>query len=245
MTEEMTQLTYLKDEINKGLTIHDFEPLIRNWYSELDPEIQDELIALEFDPDNYDFLTEKKFQQYYKSLENYGYHNLHLLNDYDFQSPAVTKSNAEILKKAWLIHFSESDYDICYDGFKVGLPLEQKEGKLSHFKNRKDYGWNFAYFHADLHEFDVRKRMRNYGEQINVFQANCVRFHHDADMEYQVMFLGQYVKRTYCIYDYDGQFYIKKDTKKDSVEVEFDSFREAVNFIINYKYRYKIWGYKR
>ena len=87
--------------------------------------------------------------------------------------------------------------------------------------------------------------MRNYGEQINVFQANCVRFHHDADMEYQVMFLGEYVKRTYCIYDYDGQFYIKKETKKDSVEVEFDSFGEAVKFIINYKYRYKILGYKR
>lgn len=245
MTEEMTQLTYLKEEINAGITIHDFEPLIRNWYSELDPEIQDELIALEFDPDNYGFLTEKKFQPYYKSLENYGYHNLHLLNDYDFQSPAVTKSNAEILKKAWLIHFSESDYDICYDGFKVGLPLEQKEGKLSDYKDRKEYGWNFAYFNSDLHEFDVRKRMRNYGEQINVFQANCVRFHHDADMEYQVMFLGEYVKRTYCIYDYDGQFYIKKDTKKDNIEIAFDSFKEAVKFIINYKYRYKILGYKR
>lgn len=241
----MRHLQQLKEEINAGITIYDFEPLIRSWYSELDPEIQDKLIALEFDPDDYDFLTEKKFEPYYKSLENYGYHNIHLLSDYDFQSPALTKSNAEILKKAWLINFSDPDHSICDDGFKVGLPLEQKEGKLSHFKNRKEYGWNFAYLYNDLSEFDVRKRMRNYGSQINLFQANCVRFHHDGDMEYQTMFLGEYVKRTYCIYDYNSTFYIKKDTKKDSVEIEFDSFNEAVSFIINYRYRYKIWGYKR
>jgi len=64
-------------------------------------------------------------------------------------------------------------------------------------------------------------------------------------MEYQAMFLGEYVKRTYCVYDYDGQFYIKKETKKDDLEITFDLFEEAVSFIINYKYRYKISGYKR
>lgn len=45
-------------------------------------------------------------------------------------------------------------------------------------------------------------------------QSNCPDFIMMQTWEYQVMFLGEYVKRTYCIYDYDGQFYIKKDTKK-------------------------------
>ena len=250
-SSELQELKYLEEEINAGLSIYDFEPLIPKWYESLDAEKQDELLILGFDPeDYYDFLSDKKYEPFYKIFENYGHHNIYDLqvhNEYfGTGSAALTKRNATLLKKQWLVNFSKSDFAICQDGFSVGLALEEREGKLTNRKYKEEkYGWNFAYKWGTIHSNDLPKILRSYGEKVNLFVANCVQFYNDGDQEYQVMFLGEYVKRTYCItYSY-GTFAIEIYNKGSIKEIVFDELTEAVDFIQNYKYKYKIYGFKK
>lgn len=248
------QLKSLVDEINSELSIWDLYPVLGDWFDQLDTEAQKELISLGFDYREQDnFANGKYFQKFHKDFREYADNNMEkVYNFYHIygEGPAnLDKGSAKLIKNEWLVNFSHKKFSNCQNGFTVGLPFDYKEGKLTNMnESLNEPGWNFAYeasYRPLKNNRFIQQRVNNYGPSISLFRSNGVSFEHYGDRERQVMFLGEYVRRIYCVTyeEWSGNFSIEITSGKNTKEVEFSSLEEVADFIDGYYKKSNISGY--
>lgn len=247
------ELQRLCDEINSEPNIRDIIFLANNWFDQLPKNHQRRLLYLGFDRKIPELLIDLgTMEEYHEDFLDYALKNIIKLYDHqDFGKKAawITKEDASIIpSKTWLVNFSNSAYDVLSKGFYTGIGLSENEGKLSSFTEVKEgYGWNFAYALSDIKEFDIYQLTKDFGEEISLFKSSGVRFYHKIDREYQVMFLGEKVKRIYSVFyssDWDT-FSIEMNDGVTPGWSGMKSLDRVAEWIDNSKDKSKILGYTR
>jgi hypothetical protein len=92
----------------------------------------------------------------------------------------------------WLIHFSDTAYDIAYEGFCRGVPSVNKLGlttRLSSYEFDTE-GYNFAYPADIAVRFAFDRGTPKYGKHAVLFRAPYMLFNHLTDQEPQAIFWG-------------------------------------------------------
>jgi hypothetical protein len=147
---------------------------------------------LENDVENYeifelDFITDEFLIDYGKYVENN-------TNGSDMPTTFFF-SDAEIIKRQWLIHLTDHAKDVWSNGFKYGT-YDMTELGLTTYKTQdsKQYGgYNFAYTINDFERYgDTGDHRHNfkYGDEAILFRSSGVRAYHYGDDEYQTIFWG-------------------------------------------------------
>jgi hypothetical protein len=134
----------------------------------------------------------------------------------------------KLVRNTWLIHFSDSAYDIYLKGFKYGVDVYSTERlALSTYYSdetrKRAPGYNFAYNVEDTNlkrtAVHGRSRKPKYGSEAVMFIGSGVQAYHHGDEENQVIFLGS--------------------SAKNLVYIEFDNNREKRWHVFSKRNRYR------
>ncbi|MFA5132564.1 MAG: hypothetical protein WC444_04580 [Candidatus Paceibacterota bacterium] len=113
-----------------------------------------------------------------------------LLNDPD-APPFLFMDFEEAVFNKWMIHFTDSAYNVALKGFKYGTPNLESLPYTRHTPQKyKTGGYNFAYDLDDLHYAFTGKGTK-YGKEAVMFQATGIKVYHHGDEEPQVIFWGE------------------------------------------------------
>lgn len=97
----------------------------------------------------------------------------------------------ELVRNQWLIHFTNTPYEVQQEGFTVGThDLEHLGLTVFTPKSQKGGGYNFAYSVEDFLQNESSYGWRKYGAHAVMFRASGLQMWHHGDKENQVIFWG-------------------------------------------------------
>jgi len=160
----------------------------------------------------------------------------------DSELPAWTffDDNPKILKRDWLIHFSNSVSNIEDEGFTRGVDQVEKLGLTTHL-NEYDLaygGYNFAYEAFNFERYYMDRMGPKYGSDAVLFQAPGIKTYHYGDEEPQVIFWGKTATNIIPIYQSsDDKWWI--ENRKGGELYSSEDIAEVVAWAINNFKQYK------
>ena len=212
------ELNPLIKYINAGIDPYDFMHLFTDWLEFTDQDPADWGIEGDDDWDRRDHvigdpeaiigqMSVQQREQFLRFLK-------HHATEYDVDSTMPIYMHvwgAELVKRpTWLTHFSDDADEVASSGFKYGTDDPWRAGLTRHLSDeerKSTEGWNFA-FEANSPDAARAARNRKYGNSFVLFQSAGIKFHHDGDLERQVMFYGPGVREFIYVNGADGEYMI-------------------------------------
>lgn len=167
----------------------------------------------------------------------YGYASQHRDVHYDpYSPPHIHMDYRGIVKRDWLIHFTDDAHAIADNGFQYGVDDINKLGLSTHFKERKARGgYNFAYRLNDFVKYGksgYRGADWKYGKEAVVFQASGILVYHYGDDEPQVIFDGKTAKNIIPLTSWDGDWSVES-VKTEEPLFTSDDLDKVVRWVVN------------
>jgi hypothetical protein len=139
---------------------------------------------------------------------------------------AIDFKETRLVKKEWLVHFTDSPFKVAVEGFKLGVNdpkyLSLTESLPS--AKKQDGGYNFAYL-AD----DAENYLNSYGRHCVLFMGSGVLFAQHADDD-QVIFQGNTAKYLIPIYNDIGIWQVKSGGRGDHVLFQNNSLGTVIEW---------------
>jgi len=150
----------------------------------------------------------------------------------------VYLDNPTLIKKQWLIHFSDSASDIAKEGFKYGADSVDKLGLttwLSSF-DKANGGYNFAYTLNDFEKYGNNSNNDyKYGKEAVLFISSGIKTYHWGDAEPQVIFWGKLAQDIVLLENNEDNWFIT-NTKNGNVIYQNKKLSEVVKWVeTNYR----------
>ncbi len=179
---------------------------------------------------------------------------LHNKIDEPLPSWKYFNSAPEIIKKQWLIHFTNEANSIAVEGFKrgvkdpdnlgVGIGMETgNHGNDIHINkdiNQNKY-YNFAYLLQDFDKYGVDEDagVYKYGDEAVMFKASGIKMWHNTDDEPQVIFDGKTAINIIPITRNDSDDWVCYSLKNRKQLYANEKLNNVVNWIVQNYNQYR------
>ena len=155
-------------------------------------------------------------------------------------------------RTTWLVHFTDSPYDISAEGFKIGMDNMDRLGLTTWFKNdgfdKKYGGYNFAFI-ANGRDAINAASAGKYGRSAVLFQNSGVHCYHYGDDEDQVVFWGADVSPNSIIMllKNEGAWRVYSHYRlgNGSEYLFTGDYEECVNWVMKNQQQYRRYLYRR
>jgi hypothetical protein len=183
------EIGYLKDYLKAdpvSIAANDYSYAIDDWLENNDITLPDEIATKEH-YEKVEWLNNNN-PEAFKEFGNYVFEKY--AHD-EGHSKAQFDSDPKIVKNEWLIHFTDSPYDIWKEGFTYGTDDMERLGLSTGYTKDSKKGGKFAFAFRikDYERYYIGDRGKfKYGKKAVVFQASGVLVFHYGDEEPQVIF---------------------------------------------------------
>lgn len=226
---------------------HDYPFLLDEWLEYNDINLPQEINSFEDYEKvewlvNNDPVTYKKFGEY---LLN------HRIPSDEGHTKVSFATDPELLRNAWLIHFTDEPGSIWQHGFMYGTDDISQLGLTtarSHNSKSKYATWAFAYDVNDFKRYYKSRGTPKYGDQAVVFQATGLKINHYGDEEPQVIFDIKTAHNIITIDSWENEKHgtvwavMNKESKVPIFQAQDDDWKEferCVYWIVNNYAQYK------
>jgi hypothetical protein len=199
---------------------------------------------------NYELINwlEKNNKQLFDSFADYLYNRIKYndlpIGDEEYPAWSYFSDSVQLVKKHWLIHFTDDADGIAKEGFKYGVDDMSKLGlttRLGEFE-KKYGGYNFAYTLDDFVRYgrnNNRSRGYKYGKEAVVFKASGIKVYHYGDEEPQVIFYGNTANNIIPITSGEEADWAIYSTKNGEILFENNNLEVVVKWLVNNYNQYK------
>jgi len=230
----------LTDEQKKSGLPHEFHYFIEDYLHSSGIDLDGEEYAdLQNEMESYELV--ERLEQHYPEIFN-GFatwlldkiedHTLNIMAS-EYPSWAFLDSG-EIIKRQWLIHFTDYADDIAENGFTRGVYDYTKLGlttSMGEFE-KEHGGYNFAYTLDDFYRYGYDGWSKyKYGSEAVIFQASGIKAWHYSDQEPQVIFFGNTASNIIPLTSgYEADWSIRNQ-KSGEIIYETDDLRDVVDWV--------------
>lgn len=243
----------MSDEDKKRSLPHEYHYFFNDFVDEADIDLETEIPDDIRDGDDYELVDwlENNNKDIYNSFADYLYekvndHELNIPNS-DYPAWSYFDDNPKLVKKQWLIHFTDNADSIVKSGFKYGVSDMTKLGLTTHLGEfaKKYGGYNFAYLLSDFPKYASGRfgYGYKYGKEVVIFNASGIKVWHFGDEEPQVIFYGNTATNIIAITRGENEEW-GLHSKSGKLLFENDKLETVVKWFVNNYHQYRKNFYK-
>ena len=220
---------------------YEFDEFLKDVGSDFGSNHPDELEHIMYGANWEEFKTNNSelYDQYkdwlYKKIED---HTMDSITDAEYPAWTMFDDSPELVKRQWLVHFTDDADGIADDGFTKGVSEIDKLGlttQIGEF-DKQFGGYNFSYKLEDYERYSSNRNGYKYGSEVVIFNGSGVRLWHFGDEEPQVIFWGNTAKNIIPITSGDEMEWAVYDVKTSRSLYESDQLSDVVDWVVkNYK----------